>query len=174
MTGTICTNIMVTLIKVTYKYIDMKLNSNLRLLSGLEETKKIRSVFDENNWINRFNLTLKSLINLSINYQSSIVIYGLSFFIDMKNIIESVERGNLKNTKSILWLKNQVNSKRLRIILNRPLERHWLWVLMRIKIRKNMNHFIEEPWIYKKIRLKFEKWLDNLSGNDEAAKIIDL
>ena len=45
---------------------------------------------------------------------------------------------------------------------------------MRIKIRKNMNHFIEEPWIYKKIRLKFEKWLDNLSGNDEAAKIIDL
>jgi hypothetical protein len=124
-------------VKVTYKYLGIKLNSQLSPLTGLEDTKKKLDVYlMKNNWINRHTLTPKSLINLSTYYQRSRVIYGMSCFLDMKGIIESVERGNLKYTKSILGLSNQVNSDRLRIILNRPLDRHCLWVLMRKTMRK--------------------------------------
>ena len=95
-----------------------------------------------NNWINRFTPTPKGLINLSMFYQRSSIIYGMSCcFLDMKNIIDSEERGNLKCTKSIFRLNNQFNSNRIRIILNRPLDRHYLWVLMRKKMRKYKNHF---------------------------------
>ena len=127
-----------------------------------------------NNWINRFTLTPKSLINLSMYYQRSRVIYGMSCFLDMKNIIDSVERGNLKYTKSILGLSNQVNSNRLRIILNRPLDRHSLWVLMRKNMRKYMNHFNDEPWIYNKINLEYEKWFSNLAGKENLTKMIEI
>lgn len=162
-------------IRVTYKYLGMKLNNQLNPLSGLEETKKKLDVFlMRNNWINRFTLTPKSLINLSMYYQRSRVIYGMSCFLDMKNIIDSVERGNLKYTKSILGLSNQVNSDRLRIILNRPLDRHCLWVLMRKNMRKYMNHFNDEPWIYNKINLEYEKWLSNLAGKENLAKMIEI
>ncbi len=44
-------------------------------------------------------------------------------FLHMSKVIDSVERGNLRYTKSILGLSNQVNNDRLRIILNRPLDR---------------------------------------------------
>jgi len=142
-------------IKVNYKYLEMKLNSQLTPLSGLEETNKKLDVYlMRNNWINRFTLTHKSLINLSMYYQRSRVIYGMSCFLDMKRIIYSVETGNLKYTKSILGLNNQVNSERLRIIMNRPLDRQSLWVLMRKNMRKYKNYFGEEPWIYNKISLE--------------------
>ena len=126
------------------------------------------------NWINRFIHTPKSLINLSMYYQRSRVIYDMSCFLDMKKINDSVERGNLKYTKSILGLSNQVNSNRLRIILNRPLDRHFLWVLMRKNIRKYKNHLNEEPLIYNKINLEYKKWVCNLAGKENLAKIIEI
>ena len=159
-------------VKMTYKYLGIKLNNQLSPLSGLEETKKKLAVYlMRNNWINKFTLTPKSLINLSMYYQRSRVIYGMSCFLDMKNIIESVERGNLQYTKSILGLSNQVNSNRLRVILNRPLDRHMLWVLMRKSMRKYKNHFGEEPWIYNKISYEYEKWLGKLAGNEKTEEI---
>ena len=107
-------------------------------------------------WINKLTLTPKSLINLSMYYQRSRVIYGMSCFLDMKGIIESVERGNLKYIKSILGFNNQVNSDRLRTIQNSPLDRHCLWVIMRKSMRKYKNHFGQEPWIYNKVNLGYE------------------
>ena len=107
-------------------------------------------------------------------YQRSRVIYDMSCFLDMKKINDSVERGNLKYTKSILGLSNQVNSNRLRIILNRPLDRHFLWVLMRKNIRKYKNHLNEEPLIYNKINLEYKKWVCNLAGKENLAKIIEI
>ena len=92
----------------------------------------------------------------------------------MKGIIESVERGNLSYTKSILGLNNQVNSDRLRIILNRPLDRHCLWALMRKSMRKYKNHFGEEAWIYNKVNLGYEKWLGNITGKEKAAEIFEM
>ena len=59
-------------------------------------------------------------------FQRFRVIYGMACFLDMKNIIESVERANLRYTKSILGLVNQLNNDRLRVILNRPMDRHCL------------------------------------------------
>ena len=37
-----------------------------------------------------------------------------------------------------------------------------------------MNHFNDEPRIYNKINLEYEKWLDNLSGKENLAKIIEI
>ena len=160
-------------VKVTYKYLGMKLNSQLSPLTGLEETKKKLEVYlMRSNWINRSTLTPKSLINLSMYYQRSRVIYGMSCFLDVKGIIDAVERGNLQYTKSILGLSNQVSSDRLRIILNRPLDRHSLWVLMRKNMRKYKNHFGDEPWIFNKIDSEYEKWLYKVAGNEKAAEII--
>src|SRR5690606_24931145 len=68
-------------------------------------------------------------------------------------------------TKSILGLSNQVNSNRLRVILNKPLDRHNLWVLMRKNLQKYRNHFKEDAWIYNKINCKYECWLKSLTGN---------
>jgi len=116
-------------VKLTYKYPGIKLDSQLSSLTGLEEVKKKLNIYlSRNKWINKSTLTPKSLINLSTYYQRSRMVYGMSCFLDMSKIIDSVERGNLRYIKSILGLSNQVNSDRLRIILNRPLDRHSLWV----------------------------------------------
>ena len=162
-------------IKVTYKYLGMKLNSQLSPLTGLEETKKKLEVYlMRSNWINKFTLTPKSLLNLSMYYQRSRVIYGMSCFLDMKGIIDRVERGNLQYTKSILGLSNQVNSNRLRVILNRPLDRHSLWVLMRKNIMKYKKHFGDEPWIFNKIDSEYVKWLSKVAGSEKAEGIIKI
>jgi len=105
----------------------IKLDSQLSPLTELEEVKKKLDIYySRNKWIKKSTLTPKSLINLSTYYQRSRVVYGMSCFLDMSKIIDSVERGNLRYTKSILGLSNQVNSDRLRIIFNRPLYRHSL------------------------------------------------
>ena len=46
-----------------------------------------------------------------------------------------------KYTKSILGFKNIVCSDRLRVILNRPLDRHVLWALLRNNLNKYNNHY---------------------------------
>lgn len=159
-------------VRMTYKYLGIKLNNLMSPVTGLGEiNKKLEVYLTRNNWINKANLTPKSLIALSTYYQRSRVIYGMSCFLDMKSVIESVERGNLKYTKSILGLSNQVNSDRLRVILNRPLDRHCLWALMRKNMRKYKNHFGEEPWIYNKISFEYEKWLKELAGKEKAEEI---
>lgn len=60
---------------------------------------------------------------------------------------------------------------RLRIILNRPLDRHCLWPYEK-NIKKYKNHFGEEPCIYNKVRLGYEKWLGNLAVKEEAPKYL--
>ena len=98
--------------------------------------------------------------------------YGMSCFPDMKGIIDKVERGNMQYNKSLLGLINQVCSDRLRIILNRPLDRHSLWVLMRKNMRKYKNYFGDEPWIFNRIDTEYHKWLCRVAGDEKAAGII--
>jgi hypothetical protein len=156
-------------IKVTYKYLGIKLDRNLNPRGGLEElNKKLEVYLMRNNWINKNTFSPKSLIALASYYQHSRMIYGMSCFMDKSDIIDLVERGNMKYSKSILGLKNQVNSDRLRVILNRPLERHMLWALMRKTIRKYKDHFGETPWIYNKVDNKYENWLRDLSTKEKA------
>jgi len=75
----------------------------------------------------------------------------------MSKVIDSVERGNLRYTKSILGLINQVYSDRLRIILNGSLDRYSLWVLMRKNMKKYKDNFGVEPWVYNKINYDYER-----------------
>jgi len=90
-------------VKLTYKYPGIKLDSQLSLLTGLEEVKKKLDIYlSRNNWINKFTMTPKSLINLSTYYQRSRMVYGMSCFLDMRKIIDSVERGNLR-TLNQFW-----------------------------------------------------------------------
>ena len=63
-------------------------------------------------------------------------------------------------------------SDRLRIVLNRPLDRHCLWVLMRINMRKYRSPFGEEPLIYNKISYEYEKWMNNLAGKESLHKFL--
>ncbi len=87
----------------------------------------------------------------------------MACFLDMKGIDESVERGSMKYTKSVLGLNNQVNSNRLRVILNRPLDRHMLWVLLRKNMRKYRKHFQEDAWIYNIVNNKYEIWMNSIA-----------
>ena len=67
-----------------------------------------------------------------------------------------------------MGINDQVNSDRLRIILNRPLDGHCLSVLMRKSMRKYEDHFGQEPWIYNKGNLGCQKWLGNLAGKKSS------
>ena len=40
-------------------------------------------------------------------------------------------------------------------------------------MRKYKNHFNDEQWIYNKINLEYDKWLGNLAGKENFAKIIE-
>jgi len=102
------------------------------------------------------------------------MVYGMSCFLDLSKIIDSVERGNLRYTKSILGLSNQVNSDRLRIICKRPLDRHSLWVLVRKNMNKYKDHFGEEPWIYNKINYDYERWLNKVAGKEKSQELFEL
>ena len=77
----------------------------------------------------------------------------------------TVERGDLKNTKSILGLSNQVNRDRLRIILNRPLDRDCLWAFM-----GKYKTYYGKPWIYNKTSYEY---LNNLAGKEKGTEIFE-
>ncbi len=44
-------------------------------------------------------------------YQYSRIGYGMSYFLDIKKVIDDVERFSIKYTKSILGLPNQTSSR---------------------------------------------------------------
>lgn len=114
-------------------------------MKGSRIKKKLDIKLTRNNWINKHTITRKSLINLWAYYHRSKVVYDMSCFLDMKNTFESVERRNLKYTPSTLGLRDQVNSNRVSIILNRPLDRHIMWVLMRKNMVKYKKHLVKSP-----------------------------
>jgi hypothetical protein len=147
-------------IKLTYKYLGIKLNNSLSPKTGLFELNKRLDVYmGRNKWIIKKYFTPKSLVTLSMYYQYSRIGYGMSCFLDDHDIIDSVERYSIKYTKAILGLNNQVNSDRLRLILNRPKERYTLWVLLRKTLRKYSKHFKSEAWIFNRINFGYEEWL---------------
>jgi hypothetical protein len=100
----------------------------------------------------------------------------MSCYLDKTDIIDCVERGNMRYIKSILGLKNQVSSERLRLILNKPLEKHTLWVLLRKTLKKYKQHFGEDAWIFNKANYKYEKWIQGMSEgkDDKLVKAITL
>jgi len=99
-----------------------------------EELDKVIDLLEEWSNVNEIAVNIKKSGILVIDNDSNDthqhrgypLKFTMSCFLDMSKIIDSVERGNLRYTKSILGLSNQVNSDRLRIIFNRPLYRHSL------------------------------------------------
>jgi hypothetical protein len=155
-------------IKVTYKYLGLTLNNALSPRTGLEAMKKKLDVYiSRSGWINKKFFTPKTLLSLAGYYQHSRIVYGMSCFLDMKDIIESVQKGAMIYTKAILGLSNQVNSNRLRLVLNKPLESHMLWVLLRKTMNKYRLHFGEEAWIYNQVDNQYGNWLSSLTRSDE-------
>ena len=57
-------------------------------------------------------------------------------------------------------MPNTQNSDRLRLILNKPMERHNLWVSLRKTISKYEEHFKSSPSIFNKINEKYSDWFD--------------
>lgn len=147
-------------LKLNYKYLGIKLDRQLNPMTGLMDMNKKLDVYvKRNSWLIKQHFTPKSLVTISQYYQYSRIGYGMSCFLDVQKIIDTVESHSMKYTKSILGLSNQVNSNRLRLILNRSLERHMLWVLLRKNIKKYKIHFEEDPWIYNAVDMKYLKWL---------------
>lgn len=147
-------------VKITYKYLGIKVKNSLCPMTGLMDTNNKLDVYlKRNSWLMKQHFTPKSLVTLSMYYQYSRIGYGMSCYLDRQDIIEKVEGYSMKYTKSILGLSNQTNSDRLRLILNRSKERHLLWVLLRKNLKKYRNHFQEEAWIYNKVDLKNKLWL---------------
>ena len=161
-------------IKKNYKYLGITINNNISPREGLEQlNKKLEVYLARSTWINRKFFTPKSLMSLAGYYQHSRLVYGMSCFLDDKKLIEYVESGCMKYVKAILGLKNQVNSNRLRVILNAPLNRHNLWALMRKTRRKYKEHFGEEPWIYNKADHQYETWVRSF-GQDKLLDALTL
>ena len=155
-------------VKVTYKYLGIKLDYNLSPRFGLAETnKRLETYMKRNKWISKKYFTPKGLMTLASYYQHSRIGYGMSCFLDKEDMVDIVERSIMKYTKSILGFKNQICSDRLRVILNRPLDRHILWALLRKNLTKYKNHYGEEAWIYNKVNYKYEDWLKKMTRKEE-------
>lgn len=75
MTGKICINIKVTILKQFQIRYETKNSTEPSVRSGRE--KKL-DAYLMSNWFNRFTLMPKTLINLSMYYQMFRVIYGMS------------------------------------------------------------------------------------------------
>ena len=162
-------------IRVTYKYLGVRLDSRLSPRNGLNEINaKLDTYMKRNAWINKKYFTPKGLMTLSSYYQHSRLGYGMSCFLDMEDMMDFVERSIMKYTKSIQGFKNQVCSNRLRVILNRPLDRHILWELLRKNLIKYKNHYGEKAWIYNKINVKYEKWLKSMGDRDRFMTIMTM
>ena len=65
----------------------------------------------------------------------------------------------MKYVKSILGIRNNVSSDRVRLILCRPRIEYLLWLMLRKNIGKYVSNFGEYPEIYREVDSLYEKWL---------------
>ncbi len=78
----------------------------------------------------------------------------MSNFLDLPKVIDKVEQLSMYYTKSIFGYSNQLNSNRLRLILNRPKERHTIWVILKT-LKKYKEHFRKELDLFRKKDSKY-------------------
>jgi hypothetical protein len=124
----------------------------------MEAREKLNEYIKRNTWLFKKYFTPKSLATISLYFQQSRIVYGMSSYLDMKKIIDKVESWTIFFAKSVLGLHNQVNSNRVRLALCRPKVCHNLWALLRRNIRKYKDHFKEDIWIYNIIDYNYEQW----------------
>ena len=147
-------------VKKTYKYLGVKLDSKLSPLPGLIEVNSKLSIYlKRNNWLIKKHFSPRSLTLISDYYQKSRLVYGMSSFLDDPYTITQVERHSVQYTKSVLGLKNCVNSRRIRLALGRPKVEHLLWLLLRKNLDKYERHFGTRPALYLKVDQLYTQWL---------------
>jgi hypothetical protein len=146
-------------VKLSYKYLGITMDQNLSPHQGLMQINSKLEVYNKrNSWLIKKYFTPKSLVCISQYYQFSRLGYGMSCYLDNKDIIDRVEKHSIRYTKSIFGLSYQVNSDRLRLILARPREKHMLWVLLRKTLRKYKKHFGDDPFIYNRVNADYLSW----------------
>lgn len=72
----------------------------------------------------------------------------------------------MKYTKSRLGQINYVNSD-IRFILNKPKDRHMLWVLLRKNLKRYTGPFWRTGIIFNKINYQNERWVSVIATKNE-------
>ena len=83
----------------------------------------------------------------------------MNCFLNNKPIVEELEKHNISYVKSVLGMNVSQNSDRPRLILNKPMENHQLWVSLMKTIKKYEKHFNEIPTIFDETNRKYSEWL---------------
>lgn len=146
-------------VKVNYKYLGVILNAALDPRgSVIFINKKLKGYLSRNDWIVKKFFTPKSLIVLNRYYQESRIIYGLNPFLDMGDVIDIAQKASLKYLRSLLGLKNNVSSRRCRLVFGLPKLEHNLLVRLVKNVKIYMSHFGVFPVIYQKTLEEYRKW----------------
>jgi len=78
----------------------------------------------------------------------------------MGDVVDIAQKAALKYLRSILGLKNNVSSRRSRLVFGLPKLEHQLIVRLVKNISKYIKHFQEFPDIYGKTIEEYGKWLN--------------
>jgi hypothetical protein len=145
--------------KVNYKYLGVILNAAFNLRgSVIFINKKLKGYLSRNDWIVKKFFTPKSLIVLNRYYQEPRIIYGLNPLLDMGNVIDIAQKASLKYLRSLLGVKNNVSSRRCRLVFGWPKLEHNLLVRLVKNVKIYMSHFSVFPNIYQKTLEEYRKW----------------
>jgi hypothetical protein len=146
-------------VKVNYKYLGVILNAAIDPRgSVILINKKLKGYLSRNDWIVKKFFTPKSLIILNRYYQESRIIYGLNPFLDMGDVIDIAQKASLKYLRSLLGLKNNVSSRRCRLVFGLPKLEHNLLIRLVKNVKTYMSYFKGMPKIYLKTLEEYGKW----------------
>ena len=153
-------------IKNWYKYLGVRIDYNLSPHTHLVKTKERLEVYiRRNNWLLRDYFSPKSLVQLCDYFQCSRLAYGMCTYLEDPKIMEKLEKTKMMFLRSIMGLKDNVSSNRLRMAINVPKMEFELFVRLKRVIDKYRKHFNEEPTIYTGIMKKFYEDINKYTVN---------
>lgn len=125
----------------------------------METSHKLASYLKRNYWLIKKHFTPRSLVTLSLKLLLQVEdSFGMNCFLDKVDIFDTVESYFIKYVKSILGLKNCVNSDKVRLTLGKPKVQYGLWLLLRKNVRKYERHFGDKTRL-NIVMGKYEGWL---------------
>ena len=145
-------------LKNQYKYLGVTLNSYIDPSNHIfNVNRKLSDYIKRNEWLLKSYFSPKSLLLLANYYQMSRLSYGMCIFIDVKEIMESLEKARVKYFRSILGCKDNIKSNLLRLVFCLPRMEYLLFNRLLNVIEKYKYHFNENPYIFYDIVEAFNK-----------------
>lgn len=136
-------------IKNWYKYLGVRIDSNLTPVIHLKMTNEKLSVYlQRNRWLLRDFFSPKSLVLIGDYFQNSRLSYGMCAFVDQTLTMSRLEATKMMLLRDILGYRHNVSNDRLRLALGLPHTEYILYPRLRKALRKYEEHFGERATVF--------------------------